>query len=43
MQYYKVKNSWGPSWGDNGYILIQKGKAQSVRTARPNTHGHDNH
>jgi C1A family cysteine protease len=27
--YYKVKNSWGTSWGESGYIRIQKGKAQT--------------
>ncbi len=26
-QYYKLKNSWGAGWGQNGYILIARGAA----------------
>lgn len=28
---YLIKNSWGTSWGDGGYLLLKKGKECGLR------------
>ena len=35
MKYWKVKNSWGTSWGDEGYIKILRGAGLCGVTMQP--------
>merc|ERR1712127_615735 len=34
-KYWKVKNSWGSSWGMNGYVLIERGSNKCGIASQP--------
>jgi C1A family cysteine protease len=34
-KYWKVKNSWGSSWGANGYVLIERGSNKCGIASQP--------
>ncbi|KAF0719783.1 hypothetical protein As57867_000781, partial [Aphanomyces stellatus] len=31
IDFFKIKNSWGAQWGDNGYIYLQRGSSRPDR------------
>merc|ERR1712194_337196 len=41
-KYWKVRNSWGSSWGEGGYIRIVRGKGECGLNTDANAHAHSN-